>query len=144
MIYLKWSTGGMTINPAAFFPASAKEVKKLLSVIEMDTQGEDHIGLLLKHLNDRTVKLEILKIEYSNRYIVAKQKAADYKICIDTGMKPNGLPLSETKLKSIKAEYKEAKRQAITCKKEFDRCEQRKKRIQRNINQIERHNQCGN
>jgi len=49
----------MTINLNEFFPASAKDVKKLLGAIQIDTQQEDHIGLLLNHLNDRiTTDLE--------------------------------------------------------------------------------------
>ncbi|MGL6202072.1 MAG: hypothetical protein ACRC3H_24400 [Lachnospiraceae bacterium] len=57
-IYLKWCTGEMTIDLIGFFPAKAKDVKKLLEIIRMDIQGEDHIGRLLNHLNDRLPDLE--------------------------------------------------------------------------------------
>jgi len=143
-IFLKWCTGEMTISLNKFFPALVKDTKKLMSIIQMDIQGEDHIEPILKHLNERIEEAEENKKVCMGEYLKAKQEVAGYERIIESQNHPNGPLMTTAEFKRIKAWYKGAKQYASKSMTAINRCENLIKQLKKNVSQIERHNQCGN
>lgn len=83
-ITIRWATGGMDINPAAFFPTSATRVRKLLRVISLDY---DHRGdireRLARHCVDRAQELLDSRRAIANDAVNSGQRAVDLQEKID-------------------------------------------------------------
>lgn len=108
-LYITWNNGHgeMMIHLDYFFPCSQARFKKLLKIIELDWQHETELKEKLKvHFQKRIADLMDLWKSNSKKYYDYRQKAADTKEQIDSGKRPNGLPLSKEEMKQAKADFR--------------------------------------
>lgn len=108
-LYITWNNGKgeMLIHMDYFFPCSQDRFKKLLKIVELDWQHETELKEKLKvYFQKRITNLMDLWKSNSKKYYDNRQKVADTKEQIDSGKRPNGLPLSKAEVKQAKADLK--------------------------------------
>lgn len=158
-IIIRWSTGGMEIIPAKFFPASIARVRKLLQVISMDYEHQDDIReRLARYCTDRAQELlnsrKAIAIDAVNSHqrVVDLQEKIELQeqrtSALQSFMKeqPNRARLmgcrdrlkSEKKiLRAMKEEQRAAQSTKEQKKREFARVEKDAKQLQRNAEVIQ-------
>lgn len=90
-----------------FFPCSQVRFKKLLKIIELDWKNEEKLKETLKiYFQNRIHESAELWRENSRKYFDFKQKEADANRLIESGKRPNGLPISKDEMKQAKSDKK--------------------------------------
>jgi hypothetical protein len=74
-VIIKYPNGSMTVNMEKFFPASKRDCKRLLSIVEMDLNHRDEIIESIRSWMTKESDLcfQAAK-EYANRYVDIKPK----------------------------------------------------------------------
>lgn len=157
-IIIRWTTGGMEINPAAFFPTSAARVRKLLRVISLDYDHQDDIReRLARYCTERAQELLDSRRAIANDAVNNGQKVVDLqeqidfqerqilKIQIFQKEQPKAarimrcgdrLKTEKAKLTALKEEQRAARSTKERKKREFAQVEKAAKQLQLNAEVI--------
>lgn len=109
-LYIEYSTGHIEIYMDEFFPCNISVFKKLLGLINSDTQHKTELKEKLRnYFQEQILKLiqsyeENIKIHLDN-----KQYATDTQRLIESCKHPNGVPLSEKEIEQAMADLKQYK-----------------------------------
>lgn len=157
-IIIRWTTGGMEINPAAFFPTSAARVRKLLRVISLDYDHQDDIReRLARYCTERAQELLDSQRAIANDAVNNGQKVVDLQEQIDfqerqilkiqifqkeqpkaarTMRCGDRLKTEKAKLTALKEEQRAARSTKERKKREFAQVEKAAKQLQLNAEVI--------
>lgn len=130
-LYITWNDGKgeMLIHMDHFFPCSQDRFRRLLKIVELDWQHETELKEKLKvYFQKRIADLVDLWKSNSEKYYNNRQKAADTREQIDSGKRPNGLPLSKAEVKQAKIDlrtYTAAYKKALADAKQNKRFKER-------------------
>lgn len=118
---IKYENGQMTIHMNSFFPTSQARLKKLLNVVALDENRDDHIQTLEQYFKDKMQELEARRISSGKKAVEYKQKVADTTAIIESRKHPNGVPLTKDELADIKEQNKHFKAVYAGCLSDFNR-----------------------
>lgn len=139
-VEIRYRNGNMKINCEYFFPATARDLTKLLKVISMDdANAVINKATILEYLkNEEIPRLKSLAETNAKKYFIDKQCAADLKQKIDSKRYANGLPISQDDLKDLKQQLRNCRDRIKRDGRNYNGCISRISKINKNIEQIER------
>lgn len=124
----------MTINIDNFFPCSQARFNKLFKIVRQFLWLND-VQAIAEQLNqnftDRIRDNEDAKSGYTKLYFREMQKHADFRDMVESGKRPNGIPLTKDELK----DFKKKQSGAMGSAKEYLR---EQKKIEREITALKK------
>jgi hypothetical protein len=143
-VTIKYSRGSMSVNMKKFFPASKRDCKKLLSIVEMDLNHRDEIMGSIRSwmIEESDLCFQIAK-EYANRYVDIKPKIREteekiqgMKALLDRMVVLKKRPeykMTAEKLKEMQKEYRKLKSLGHSYNSLFKYNVSRQKRLKINL-----------
>lgn len=95
----------MTINIDHFFPCSKARFSKLIKIargFSWLNNVQEMAEQLNAHFRDRIQRLEGEKAAHGKLYLQRMQEHADYRDMVESGKRPNGIPLKKEELKEFR------------------------------------------
>lgn len=130
---IKYENGQMTIHMNSFFPTSQARLKKLLNVVALDENRDDHIQTLEQYFKDKMQELEDRRISSGKKAVDAKQKVSDLAAIIESKKHPNGVRLTKDELTAAREEHKHFKAVYAGHLSDFNRCIRQKEQFLKHI-----------
>ncbi len=124
----------MKIRLDLFFPCSQVEFKKLIKVIYLDYDYEEHLKKLKEYFQERELRFETLSKGYGKAYINKKQNVSDLMTLLQSRKHPNGLPITNEEYKKAKTDLSLVKNNAnetLTSYKLYKRYSEQFKNLQK-------------
>lgn len=133
-IRIKTENGGMTVYIDSFFPCSQAQFNKLFKIVRQFSRLNDVQAIteqLKQNFTDRIRDNGDAKSGYTKLYFREMQKHADFRNMVESGKRPNGIPLTKEELK----EYKKKQSSAMSTAREYLR---EQKKIEREITALKK------
>lgn len=110
-IRIRTENGGMTVYIDSFFPCSQARFNKLFKIVRQFS-WLNNVQAIAEQLNqnftDRIRDNEDTKSGYTKLYFREMQKHADFRDMVESGKRPNGIPLTKDELKDFKKKQSSA------------------------------------
>lgn len=134
---IKYENGQMTIHMNSFFPTSQARLKKLLNVVALDENRDDHIQTLEQYFKDKMQELEDRRISSGKKAMDVKQKVSELAAIIESKKHPNGVKLTKDELTQAREDHKHFKAVQAGCLSEFNRCIRQKEQFLKHLEILE-------
>lgn len=131
VLKINYPEGCMEIQVDTFFPCSQDKLKKLIRL--MSSVNKKDIEDLVNTLNEIHDYYESFRKGSVFLFHDCHQKMIEYQQMISEGKHPSGVPLTESELAELKYKVRENKREKERHHKEFTRCHNKQKKLQKNI-----------
>ena len=102
---VKTGNGRITINIDHFFPCSKARFSKLIKIargFSWLNNVQEMAEQLNAYFRERIQRLEGEKAAHGKLYLQRMQEHADYRDMVESGKRPNGIPLKKEELKEFK------------------------------------------
>ena len=100
----------MELNLDAFFPASKKDIQRLITMnIYKCPDEKELMSQLVDYLNEQIEASKEAWKNASNRYVSHHQNYADVKVMIESGKHSNGVPIEFGEMKRLEKDFKHLK-----------------------------------
>lgn len=130
---LHYPDGRMIINMTCFFPASAKDIRKLYDTILISSESPDDIvDRILKHFDKRNIEMERTARKAADDCIDHRTEYEEKKRQYKAGKKTNGVPIRKEDLPKWRDQMKEMDKRWKADKKLFDLTKRQQKKLSHN------------
>lgn len=136
---IKTEHGSLVIYVDSFFPCTQARLNKLLGILRQFPWLNDIQGLMKqldRNLTEQIGDARDAKSGYAKLWSNNRQRYAEYGEMLESGKRPNGVPLTEDEKKDLGKKRKAALREAKECRAEFEKISREEGRLTKNLEML--------